>query len=81
MNLWFSSGKMWPLYPFCRFVELRFGAHLGYKHQGLAVEHTSGVHGYLLKHSMSRMLWVRFFYCFEGVHREVALQRPLLAAP
>jgi hypothetical protein len=28
-----------------------------------------------------RMLWVWFSYCFEGVHREVALQRPLLAAP
>lgn len=35
--------------------------------------------GWLL--SMSRKLWVRFFYCFENVHREVALQRPLLAAP
>src|SRR5215213_3866303 len=31
--------------------------------------------------SMSRKLWVRLFHCFEGVHREVALQRPLLAAP
>ncbi len=30
---------------------------------------------------MSRMLWVWFSYCFEGVHREVALQRPLLAGP
>src|SRR3712207_1161543 len=31
--------------------------------------------------SMSRMLWVWAFRCLEGVHREVALQRPLLAAP
>src|SRR5215211_2427404 len=31
--------------------------------------------------SMSRMLWVWFSYCFEGVHREVASERPLLAAP
>src|SRR3712207_1175446 len=30
---------------------------------------------------MSRMLWVWVFRCLEGVHREVALQRPLLAAP
>jgi hypothetical protein len=30
---------------------------------------------------MSRKLWVRLFHCFEGIHREVALQRPLLAAP
>src|SRR5215210_2856619 len=27
------------------------------------------------------MLWVWFSYCFEGGHREVAFQRPLLAAP
>jgi uncharacterized metal-binding protein len=25
------------------------------------------------------MLWVWFPYCFEGVHRELALQRPLLS--
>src|ERR671916_3288328 len=31
--------------------------------------------------SMSRMLWVWVFRRLEGVHREVALQRPLLAAP
>ncbi len=31
--------------------------------------------------SMSRKLWVWFSYCFEGVHREIALERPLLAAP
>jgi hypothetical protein len=31
--------------------------------------------------SMSRKLWVRFLCYLEGVHREVALQRPLLAAP
>src|SRR5215210_274609 len=30
---------------------------------------------------MSRKLWVWFSHCFEGVHREVALQRPLLTAP
>src|SRR5215213_4781440 len=30
---------------------------------------------------MSRMLWVWVFRCLEGVHREIALQRPLLAAP
>src|SRR3712207_8824974 len=30
---------------------------------------------------MSRMLWGRVLRCFEGVHREVAFQRPLLAAP
>ena len=29
---------------------------------------------------MSRILWVRFL-CFEGVHHEVASERPLLAAP
>jgi hypothetical protein len=28
--------------------------------------------------SMSRILWVWFSHCFEGVHREVALQHPLL---
>jgi len=27
---------------------------------------------------MSRILWVRFSHCFEGVHREVALRHPLL---
>src|SRR5215213_261878 len=26
-------------------------------------------------------LWVWVFRCLEGVHREIALQRPLLAAP
>src|SRR5215211_3684901 len=31
--------------------------------------------------SMSRKLWVRFFHCLEGIHREVTFQRPLLAAP
>jgi hypothetical protein len=31
--------------------------------------------------SMSRKLWVQFFHCFKGIHSEVALQRPLLAAP
>jgi hypothetical protein len=30
---------------------------------------------------MSRRLWVWSSYCFEGVHRKAALQRPLLAAP
>ncbi len=29
---------------------------------------------------MSRKLWVWFLHCLKGVHREVALQRPLLAA-
>jgi hypothetical protein len=31
--------------------------------------------------SMSRKLWVWFLCLFEGIHRQVALQRPLLAAP
>src|SRR5215211_6456870 len=31
--------------------------------------------------SMSRKLWVWFTYRFEDVHREVAPERPLLAAP
>ena len=30
---------------------------------------------------MSQVLWGRFHCFFEGVHRQVALQRPLLAAP
>ncbi len=33
------------------------------------------------KLSMSRKLWVRFLCFFQGVHRKIALQRPLLAAP
>ena len=31
--------------------------------------------------SMSRELWLRFFYYLEGVHREAMFQRPLLDAP
>ncbi len=31
--------------------------------------------------SMSGKLWVWVFYCFESIHRKVAFQRPLLAAP
>jgi hypothetical protein len=31
--------------------------------------------------SMSRKLWVRVSYWFEGIHRQVAPERPLLAAP
>ena len=31
--------------------------------------------------SMSRKLWVWFLYCFEGVHGEVAPERPFPTAP
>src|SRR5215216_1904503 len=31
--------------------------------------------------SMSRKLWVRFLHYLQGAHREIALERPLLAAP
>jgi hypothetical protein len=34
-----------------------------------------------LRSSMSRMLWVWFLRSLESVHRQIASQRPLLAAP
>src|SRR5215211_7057671 len=47
---------------------------------GQSSRSTSRISGAELE-SMSRKLWVRFFHCLEGIHREVTFQRPLLAAP